>query len=106
MPKKAPAVQVIACELAFAWQDVIYTETLRVGDYSLRIKIRSDAYDFQSFARVSLFSPATGKWSVLHSLSNRATSDGLVYRRPKATEADFAADRETLLKAARAILGL
>ncbi|PQV65276.1 hypothetical protein B1R32_10113 [Abditibacterium utsteinense] len=36
--------------------------------HKLRIRIKRDSYDFQSFARIELWSETEGKWNFAHSI--------------------------------------
>lgn len=81
------------------------------GDNGLKIKIdiKSDSYDFQSYARVSVFSDL--KWNIVDTIaySNMQTPHKLYYHsqgKPANTLAPhFSQDIQTLTTNAEAILG-
>lgn len=81
------------------------------GDNGLKIKIdiKSDSYDFQSYARVSVFSDL--KWNVVDSISfsNMKTPSKLYYHangRPANVLAQhFVEDTQVLISNAEAVLG-
>lgn len=93
-------------EISKASQGYRYTEltTAANGD-RLRVVIYSDAYDFQSYARVERWDGEKWQnvWSIHH--GNMATKPGLHYRPERATAFDFRVDRESLLIAAAMVLG-
>lgn len=93
-------------EISKASQGYRYTEltTAANGD-RLRVVIYSDAYDFQSYARVERWDGEKWQnvWSIHH--GRMATRPGLHYRQQPATAADFRADRVALLEAAALVIG-
>jgi len=44
------------------------TRILKTGGHKLRITIKRDSYDFQSSAKIELWSEAEGKWNFVHSI--------------------------------------
>ena len=88
--------------LSFGQQDVKLFELLNYGDHRLRLNIRSDAYKSQCHAKFEVFNKAGMTWSVIvyRPAADMKTQEGLAYMPPskKATEADFKADRDWLLK--------
>lgn len=62
-------------------QDVIARRILSLGDFRVRLTIKSDSYQFQSFARAEVWNPATLSWNQVHSIhySEMTTPEGLVY---------------------------
>jgi len=87
---------------------VYFDENLEYNGYKLRVKIRSNAYLFQSYANIEIFYNASGKWSNFASIHYGAmkTMAGLIYL-PNNTglkEGNFAADRKELLRLVEEIL--
>ena len=72
----------------------------------VRIKIKSDSYDFQSFARAEAFNPQSLEWNPIASIpySNMKTKTGLVYQQGEVGPGAFEADFNTLLEQTRAII--
>lgn len=105
------ATRVIDKRVCRGQQDVDYVEVLTVTckrgrtitPHKLRVKIRSDAYAFQSYARVERWDG--DKWHAVHDLgySNMKTPIGLSHASGD-LEAKFTADRDELVKLAEAIL--
>ena len=50
-------------------QDVSYREIFEYKGHKLRIRIKSDAYAFQSFAVIEILQP-TFEWTSLHTIHN------------------------------------
>ena len=104
-----PKVKTLHKEISKGGQSVAYAETLEFNKAKLRISIYSDAYDFQSHARIEAFSPTDLKWNRLASIHY-----GVMKTRAKLyylpddgglAESHFMADRDNLLQQAVAILG-
>jgi hypothetical protein len=77
----------------------------------IKIDIKSDSYDFQSFARVSVFNPSELKWNVISSIpfGNMSTPHKLFYSiqkndNPAILSDKFKKDVEVLTKEAEEIL--
>ena len=99
----APTAKTIYVEVsAGAGQTNSYTETLKIGDRKLRIRIHSDSYDFQSWARIETFDPVASKWNQLADIHYSNMRTRVAYRDARA--ADFKIDRDNLLAQAIAIL--
>ena len=81
---------------------------LETGNRKIKIRflVRSDSYDFQSFARAEVFSPDALTWNPLASIpySNMKTKIGLVHQSGQVGLDAFEADLLTLLQQARAIM--
>lgn len=62
-------------------QDVTARRILSLGDFKVRLTIKSDSYKFQSFASAEVWNPATMSWSQVHSIhyAEMATPEGLYY---------------------------
>lgn len=62
-------------------QDVIARRILSLGDFKVRLTIKSDSYQFQSFARAEVWNPATLSWNQVHSLhyTEMTTPEGLCH---------------------------
>ena len=101
----APKATTLHKALAFGQQSAEYQETLQMGTAKLRILIKRDSYEFQSSAHIDAFSPTEMKWNWIAFIPHgiMATNKTVTYY-PRATEADFKADRDNLLAQARAIL--
>lgn len=104
----ANAADTIAHAITKNSQDVVLSTTYRAGANKFRITIKSNAYDFQSFARVEVWSPVTFSWNELHSIPYAAmqTEKGLCYRSDKIAlqPGNFAHDVVTLSRVAVAIM--
>jgi hypothetical protein len=74
-------ITVLHVEIGKGRQDVNYSETLRIGDRKFRVRIKSDSYDFQCYARIEALDQAELKWNVVASIHHSAmkTRDGLAY---------------------------
>ncbi len=76
--------------------------------HKLRVRIKSDSYKFQSYARIEIYNEQERKWNVLASIDhgNMETQEGLHYMPPHdpATERDFEDDEEELLRLAGLVL--
>lgn len=83
-------------------QTVDLVEVLTHYRARLKISIRSCAYDFQSYARISRWDGS--EWKLLHSLIEMSTKTGLGYKKVGATFEDFAADHTELLRVAGEVL--
>jgi hypothetical protein len=98
-------VEVIDRNLARASQSLTLTDIVAApnGD-RLRIRIKSDSYDFQSYARIDRWDGT--QWHNVHSIdyANMSTATKLSYD-PRSDVTDFAKDRMRLLTAAINILG-
>ena len=97
----------ISKEIVRVQQDVLYTETVTALDFKLKIEISSNAYDFQSYARISVFSKESLQWNVVASIQGPAmkTPHGLYAQRADGTqERHFVADRKELIRQAGNIL--
>lgn len=91
--------------VAIGRQDVTYTEVLRCGTHKLRVSINSNAYDFQSWARIDAFDPKALQWNLLASIpyALMKTPHGLYVRRG-AGAGEFMEDRDQLVNLAVEIL--
>lgn len=77
------------------------------GTAKARIKICSDSYDFQSFARVELFSPTDLKWNVVGHIPypQMKTPHKLAYSPTGTTKDNFMADFDRLLGIVDGLVG-
>ena len=84
-------------------QTVVYQELVQLLGSKLRVRIGSNAYRFQSFARVDRWDGA--KWQEVWHIEpeSMATRDGLYVARD-VTAAEFERDRNTLLSYAERIV--
>lgn len=99
-------VKLLDQKISFGSQSVELVNLLALGDIKLRIKIKSDSYKFQSFARIERWDGT--QWQEVASLHYGAmkTEAGLCYK-PNQSGRDFRnfeADYDELLKQAKAIL--
>ena len=84
-------------------QGVLYVEILEVLDgVKIRVEIRSDAYDFQSYCTLDVFNKAEGKWHEVlrRPYGNMETRHGLHYEPNIKTcnlSLAFARDRQWLI---------
>ncbi len=94
-------------------QGVLYKQILKhtASGNKLLLKIYSDSYDFQCYAKVEIYDPVTLKWNHLESIpySLMETPGKLVHSIPFGVKAEvisyrFANDRNTLLNKAKLIL--
>jgi hypothetical protein len=86
--------------------DVTFTEILKYKSHKLRVRIRSNSYDFQNSAVIDRWDGA--KWNVVYTIPYTAmtTPDGLATVREPATMLGkyFLDDREKLVKMALKII--
>ena len=88
-------------------QDVIFKEVLGHGDIRLKVRIKSDSYDFQSSASIKVWDAANNRWNEVHTLhySNMQTPHSLRYRGDeRAMGQHFAADRKELIRVAKLVV--
>lgn len=87
--------------------DVIFTANYNIGGFKVRVKIRSNSYDFQSYAIVEVWNKDLLKWNRLESIhySDMKTPAGLNYQ-PKSVVLDsqFVDDTNALVKMAEGLL--
>jgi len=98
-------VETITSEIGKGSQDVLFTRVVRLTDGTkLRVKIRSDSYDFQSYARVHRWDGT--EWKLVHSVhySKMATPAGLYVRFNRVADSTFKKDLDELLRVASAVL--
>lgn len=71
----------------------------------IRAKIKSDSYDFQSYAKVDVYSPASLSWNEIGSIpyANMNTPHKLGYQ-PNATIEHFEKDFEQLVGLAKIVI--
>jgi hypothetical protein len=58
-----PAIKVLRTEIGRGGQEVRYAEVLRIGPHTCQICIKSDSYDFQSFAVANVWSREALCWN-------------------------------------------
>jgi hypothetical protein len=80
-----------------------YLEVLSLDGLKLRISIKRDAYDFQSHARIEAFSKGEAKWNFIHAIPYAEIQMKTSYV-AVASEASFKADRDELVRVAKALL--
>ena len=99
-------MKVIRTEIEIGGQSIIFKETFEYNSHKLEVKIKSDAYKSQSYARVFIWSKEQLQWNKLTDLhySNMKTKEGLSYCQGKRTINDFKEDVDQLLNQAKEIL--
>lgn len=92
----------ISQEIAKGQQSVTFKEVVEWEGFKIKTEIKSDSYDFQCFASISVWKNL--EWSKVHSIHHGAmrTRSKLVYGTPN--KADFAADATELFRVAKQIL--
>ena len=101
-------MKTLSKEIGRGGHDLNYKETLAIGKDKVRIKIRSDSTDFQSYATVELF--GNSKWNLIDYIhhSQMKTPHKLYYMVDKKdiekAEASFKADRDKLIKLVKDVL--
>lgn len=100
--------QFIQADIARGTQTVNATYIFDRGPTKVRIRISSDSSDFQSFARVELFSPADLKWNVVGNIpfAQMKTPHKLAYVANGTAKDHFKADFDKLLGIADGLLGV
>lgn len=81
MTKNTPKAVLLEETINQGRQDVTARRLLTLGDFKVRLTIKSDSYKFQSFARAEVWNPATLSWNQVHSIhyAEMATPEGLCY---------------------------
>lgn len=107
-------MKVIKEEYSLGTQSAHFIKIIE-GDNGLKIKvdIKSDSYDFQSHAKVSVFDSKDLKWNIVDNVphSNMKTPHKLYYHVPRPNgnasvlASHFVEDTHTLISHAEAILG-
>ena len=96
MSDKRPAVDLSNTEVWKSQHALHLKSNHLVAGHPVKVEIKVDFYDFQSYARVSVFEPAGLKWNYL---------DSIPYQMMQSTDqGDFAADEAELLRRAENIL--
>lgn len=102
MPSKTKTTTIdIQCPYGRTDQKATYIEVLTHGTDKLRIHIVSDSYDFQKSAKISRWNGE--KWHMVHALHFSEMKTSASYLR-NCSEVEFKADRDQLLKVAKAVL--
>ena len=104
MPTKAKLKR-LHTELSKSSQSYHYTQLCEYKGKKLRINIKRDSYDNQSYARIYIFKD--DEWNKLASIDspNMRTLDSVsVYSAIEPTETSFIADNSILIKKAKLIL--
>ena len=69
MAKKNPPYSILESREFLGTQSRNLTRIVKTAQgHKLRIRIKRDSYDFQSFARIELWSETEGKWNFVHSI--------------------------------------
>lgn len=99
--------QFIHSDIARGRQSVNAIFLFNRGTAKARIKICSDSYDFQSFARVELFSPTELKWNVVGHIpyTEMNTPHKLAYIPTGTAKDNFMADFDRLLGIVDGLVG-
>ena len=100
--------ETISKEITKGRQSMAYKEILRLGEYKVQVKIKSDAYRSQCYAKISIFNKNDLEWRGLDDIhhSLMTTKDSLAYQNPRkvVTSEDFRDDRDQLVKMAELLL--
>jgi hypothetical protein len=93
-------IKTLDSQVARKSQGAALLEYLEVNDRKVRIDIYSDSYKNQGHCRLETLDKATGKWAVtVFRIPERMETDTELYvKEGGIRNADFAADREWLLK--------
>ena len=88
-----------------AGQITSYVEVFEYSTVAFRVSIVTDSYPEQSSARIEAGSKELGRWNEVHSIhySLMKTPHKLGYYKPERTPADYAADRNELVRVAIAV---
>jgi len=94
-------------QIALGRQSVVYMEILNVDDHKLKVSIKSDSYEFQSYARISRWNGE--KWVNVYSIhfNKMKTTHGLISyseRNEVCNSRHFQEDRDQLIKVAKEII--
>src|SRR5436305_512872 len=108
MTSTALAVDSFAPTIVLGQQSVDAELLGKIGEHKVRVTIKSDSYDFQSYARIHVWRPASLDWSLVYSLpyQRMKTPRQLCYlpNRRGLDKEHFRADTDELMATARAIL--
>jgi hypothetical protein len=101
---KKPAFKQIELSIAAGRQDVKYKLIGQLGEYKIKIEIRSDSYAFQCYARVYVWKDL--EWSFIDSIhhAGMSTKSGLVYTSDPEDATQFKHDKDKLIDIATKIL--
>ncbi len=83
-------------------QSWYFEELLMLDDKKIQIRIRKNAYDFQSWGIVELWDGT--KWNKIHTCPGELLKCKRSYVEPNVTALDFAEDRKDLLHCAKVVL--
>jgi len=92
-------------QIAQGRQSINFTEVIEFDGHKLRISIKSDSYNFQSYARISRWNGE--EWKQVHFIhfSEMKTPSGLCYQpNEKCDYKHFINDRDQLIKVAKEII--
>ncbi len=103
-----PTLKTVQKEIAKGDQYMHYTEIVDIAGEKLKISIKSDAYESQTYARIKVFSPTEKTWNDLASIhySKMQTPAKLVYKASHDDPAHYQADRNALIDTACSVLGI
>lgn len=81
MTKTAPNTNLLKETINKGRLDVTARRVLSLGDFKVRLTIKSNRYKFKSFARAEVWNPATLSWNQVRSINyaEMATPEGLCY---------------------------
>lgn len=83
-------------------QSWYYAATLKRDTAKLRIEIRKNAYEFQSYGTIDLWDGT--KWNRIHRIPGELLNIKRSYVEKGVTKADFSTDIKSLFKVATAVL--
>lgn len=96
--KKTPKIVVVKDDVRNGTQSLYAERIVRVGDLKLRAEVKRDAYDFQSYARVSAWTTKEG-WEIVTTIPFEKTLLKASVAYALAPLTDFAADARPVLDA-------
>jgi hypothetical protein len=107
--KETTKMKTLNKEVGLGRQDLNYKEIAEIAGHKVRVRIKSDSYDFQSYAIVEVFSEL--KWNQVDFIhfSQMNTPEGLYYKVDRngelsTSECHFKKDRDALIKIASEVL--
>lgn len=105
--KTPKTTAITGLEIAKGRQSVNAQQIFSIGGAKIRVRIKSDAYDFQSYATAEVWSAESLSWNEVHSIqpANMATQHGLAYKPTAPHAGDFLQDIDTLVRVAAEVIG-
>ena len=87
-------------------QSLIAQQIFKLNDFKVRLTVKSDSYNFQSYARASVWNPSEMQWNHVHSINydQMSTEPALAYAAFPVKMLAFNYDMKELLKMTKTIL--